>query len=143
MNARGQRASGRQIGRTQAPPTAGRAARTVQEAITTGEAISIGAANLLRNTVLAALSGARDVGVKAGSVAAAAARGSIVAATEIGDGLGRVSERLLNGTFGAAREIGSDLMNLMNAKGAKQPLAKATSGRRRRASDRERTRRSA
>ena len=143
MNARAQRASRRQIGRTQEPPTAGRVAQTVQEAINTGEAISIGAVNFVRNTALAALSGAKDVGVEVGSVAVAAVRGSIVAATEIGGDLGRVSGRALNGTFGAAREIGNDLMNLVNAKGAKRPLAKATNGRRRRTSGRERTGRSA
>jgi hypothetical protein len=143
MNARSQRANRREIGRAQAPPTAARVARTVQEAINTGEAISIGAVNLARNTALAALSAARDVGVKVGSVAVAAVRGSIVAATEIGGDLGRVSGRALNGTFGAAREIGNDLMNLVNAKGAKRSLTKAASGRRRRASDRDHTRRSA
>ena len=132
MNARGQRASRRQIGREQAPPTAGRVARAVQEAINTGEAISVGAVNLVKNTALAAVAGARDVGAEAGSVAVAAVRGSIAAVTEIGGDLGRVSGRVLNGTLGAAREIGNDLMNLVNAGGPKRPLAKATSRRRRR-----------
>jgi hypothetical protein len=143
MNARAKRASRRQIGRAQASPTAGRVTRTVQEAINTGEAISIGAVNLVTNTALAALSGAQDVGAEAGSVAVAAVRGAIVAATEIGGDLGRVSGRVLNGTLGATREIGSDLMNLVNTGGAARPLAKAASRRRRRISDRERTRRSA
>jgi hypothetical protein len=114
MNARAKRASRRQISRAQASPTAGRVTRTMQEAINTGEAISIGAVNLVTNTALAALSGAQDVGAEAGSVAVAALRGAIVAATEIGGDLGRVSGRVLNGTLGAAREIGSDLMNLVN-----------------------------
>jgi hypothetical protein len=39
----------------------------VQEAIDTGEAISVGAVNLVKNTALAAISGARDVGAEAGS----------------------------------------------------------------------------
>jgi hypothetical protein len=95
-----QRAKTREIGRAQAPPTAGRVARTVQEAINTGGAVSIGAVNLVRSTALAALSAARDVGVKVGSIAVAVVRGSIVAATEIGGDLGRVSGRALNGTFG-------------------------------------------
>jgi hypothetical protein len=50
MNARAKRGSRRQIGRAQASPTAGRVTRTVQEAINTGEAISIGAVNLVTNT---------------------------------------------------------------------------------------------
>jgi hypothetical protein len=143
MNARAKRAGRRRIVRAPAPPTAGRVAWTVHEAINTGEAISIGAVSLVRNTALAALSAARDVGVEVGSAAVGAVRGSIVAVTDIGGDLGRVSGRALNGTFGAAREIANDLMNLVSARGVKRSLAKATTGRRRRASDRDHTRRSA
>lgn len=144
MSARGPRASKHQIGRKHGPHTTGVVARTVQEAIDTGEAISVGAVNLVKHTALAALSGAREIGVEAGSVAVAAVRGSITAAEEIGDELGRVSGPVLNKTFGAAREIGSDLMNLVSARGAKRPLARATGRRRGRTSERERrTRRSA
>jgi hypothetical protein len=134
-----QRASRQPIGREQAPPTVGAVARTVQEAIDTGEAISVGAVNLVTNTALAAISGARDVGAEAGSAAVAAVRGSIAAAREIGGDLGRISGRVLSGTFGAAREIGNDLMDLVTTGGAKRPLAKATSRRRSRTSERERT----
>ena len=133
------RAGRRAIGREQAAPTVGTVARTVQEAIDTGEAISVGAVNLVKNTALAAISGARDVGAEAGSVAVAAVRGSIAAAMEIGGDLGRISGRVLTGTFGAAREVGNDLMDLVTAGGAKRPLAKATSRRRSRTSERERT----
>lgn len=147
MNARRHgplRSSRYPAGREQAPPTGGAVARTVQEAIDTGEAISVGAVNLVKNTALAAISGARDVGAEAGSAAVAAVRGSIAAAREIGGDLGRIGGRILNGTFGAAREIGNDLMNLVNARGAKRPLAKATGRRPGRTSERERaTRRSA
>jgi hypothetical protein len=136
---RPQRASRHPIGREQAPSTVGTVARTVQGAIDTGEAISVGAVNLVKNTALAAISGARDVGAEAGSAAVAAVRGSIAAAREIGGDLGRVSGRVLSGTFGAAREIGDDLMDLVTAGGAKRPLAKATSRRRSRTSERERT----
>jgi hypothetical protein len=115
MNAQKQRASKHQIGRQQVSRTAGVVARTVQEAIDTGEAISVGAVNVVKHTALAALSGARDVGAEAGSVAVAAVRGSIT----------------------AAGEIGNDLLNLLTQGGEKRPLAKAT--RRRRASARERT----
>ena len=133
------RASRRPIGREQAPPTVGTVARTVQEAIDTGEAISVGAVNLVKDTARAAISGARDVGAEAGSAAVAAVRGSIAAAREIGSDLGRLSGRVLNGTFDAAREIGQDLMDLVTAGGAKRPLAKAPSRRRNRTSERERT----
>jgi hypothetical protein len=123
---------------------AGTMAQTVQEALATGEAISVGAVNLVKNTARAAISGARDVGAEAGSAAVAAVRGSIAAAREIGSDLGRISGLVLNGTFGAAREIGNDLMDLVTAGGAKRPLAKATSRRRSPTSKRERaTRRSA
>jgi hypothetical protein len=134
-----QRASRRPISRQQAPPTVGTVARTVQEAIDTGEAISVGAVNLVKNTALAAISGARDVGAEAGSAAVAAVRGSIAAAMAIGGDLGRISGRVLTGTFGAAREVGNDLMDLVTAGSAKRPLAKATSRRRSRTSERERT----
>ena len=134
-----QRTSRRAIGRKQAPPTVGTVVRTVQEAIDTGEAISVGAVNLVKNTALAAISGARDIGAEAGSAAVAAVRGSIAAAIEIGGDLGRISERVLTGTFGAAREVGNDLMDLVTAGGAKRPLARATSRRRSRTNERERT----
>ena len=137
------RASRRPVGRRQARSTVGTVARTVQEAIDTGEAISVGAVNLVTDTALAAIVGARDVGAEAGSAAVAAVRGSIVAAREIGGDLGRFGGRVLNGTFDAAREIGKDLMDL-GAGGAKRPLAKATSQRRSRTSEGPRsTRRSA
>jgi hypothetical protein len=137
------RASGRPISREQARPTVGTVARTLQEAIDTSEAISVGAVNLVKDTARAAISGARDVGAEAGSAAVAVVRGSIAAAREIGGDLGRLSGRVLNGTFDAAREIGKDLMHL-GAGGAKRPLAKATSQRRSRTSERQRsTRRSA
>jgi len=132
------RASGRPINREQPRPTVGTVARTLQEAIDTGEAISVGAVNLVKDTARAAISGARDVGAEAGSAAVAAVRGSIAAAREIGGDLGRLSGRVLNGTFDAAWEIGKDLMDL-GAGGAKRPLAKATSQRRSRASERGRT----
>jgi hypothetical protein len=132
-------ASRRSTGREQAPPSVGTVARTVQEAIDTGEAISVGAMNLLKNTARAAISGARDVGAEAGSAAVAAVRGSLAAAREIGGDLGRISGLVLNGTFGAAREIGNDLIDLVTAGGAKRPLAKATSRRRSRTSERGRT----
>jgi len=136
------RASGRLIGRQQPRPTVGTVARTLQEAIDTGEAISVGAVNLVKDTARAAISGARDVGAEAGSAAVAAVRGSIAAAREIGGDLGRLSGRVLNGTFDAAWEIGKDLMEL--GAGAKRPLAKATSQRRSGTSKRQRsTRRSA
>ena len=137
------RASGRLIGRERPRPPVGTVARTLQEAIDTGEAISVGAVNLVTDMARAAVSGARDVGAEAGSAAVAAVRGSIAAAREIAGDLGRLSGRVLNGTVDAAWEIGKDLMEL-GARGAKRPLAKATSQRRSRASERQRsTRRSA
>ena len=61
------RAGRRPIGRGQARPTVGTVARTLQEAIDTGEAISVGAVNLVKDTTRAAVSGVRDVGAEAGS----------------------------------------------------------------------------
>ncbi len=138
------RAGRRAIGRKQAAPTVGTVARTVQEAIDTGEAISAGAVNLVKNIARAAISGARDVGAEAGSAAIAAVRGSIAAAREIGGDLGRISGPVRNGTFDAAREVGNSLMDLLTAGGAKRPPVKATSRRRSDTSERQRsTRRSA
>jgi hypothetical protein len=139
----GPKPSRRPIGRKQRRPTVGSVARTIQAAIDTGEAISVGAVNLVKDTARATISAAQDVGAEAGSAAVAAVRGSIAAAREIGSDLGHLSGRVLNGTFEAAREIGKDLMHL-GAGGAKRPLAKATSQRRSRTSERQRsTRRSA
>src|SRR4029453_7155695 len=132
-------ASRRPIGRTQAPPTVGTVARTVQEAIDTGEAISVGAVNLVKNTALAAISGARDVGAEAGSAAVAAVRGSIAAAMEIGGDLGRISGRGVPGAFGARRGVGNNLMDPVTGGGAKRPLEKETSRRRSSPSEGERT----
>ena len=123
------RANRRPIGREQARPTVGTVARTLQEAIDSGEAISVGAVNLVKDTARAAISGARDVGAEAGSAAVATVRGSIAVAREIAGDLSRLSGRILNGTFDAAWEIGKDLMDLGGG-GAKRPLAKATSQRR-------------
>jgi hypothetical protein len=134
-----QLASRRSIGRQQAPPPVGTVARTVQEAIDTGEAISVGAVNLVKNTARAAISGARDVGAEAGSAAVAAVRGSIAAARELGGDLGRISRLVLNETFGAARAIANDPMDLVTADGTKRPLAKAASRRRRHTRERART----
>jgi len=134
-----QLASRRSIGRQQAPPPVGTVARTVQEAIDTGEAISVGAVNLVKNTARAAISGARDVGAEAGSAAVAAVRGSIAAARELGGDLGRISRLVLNVTFGAARAIANDPMDLVTADGTKRPLAKAASRRRRNTRERART----
>jgi hypothetical protein len=134
-----QRAGRRAIGREQAAPTIGTVARTVQEAIDTGEAISVGAVNLVKNTARAAISGARAVGAEAASAAVGAVRGSIAAARAIGGDLGRIGGPVLNGTFGAAREIGNGLMDLLTAGGAKRPPAKATSRHRTRTSERGRT----
>ena len=132
------RASRRPIGRKQGRPTVGSMARTIQEVIDTGGAISVGAVNLVKDTARTAISAAQDVGAEAGFAAVAAVRGSIVAAREIGSDLGRLSGRVLSGTFEAALEVGKDLMDL-GAGGAKRPLAKATSQRRSRASERGRT----
>ena len=133
------RAGRRAIGREQAAPTVGTVARTVQEAIDTGEAISVSAVNLVKNTARAAISGARDVGAEAGSAAVAAVRGSIAAAKEIGGDLGRISRLILNETFGAARAIANDPIDLVTADGTKRPLAKAASRRRRHTRERART----
>jgi hypothetical protein len=136
---RRQLASRRSIDRHQAPPPVGTVARTVQEAIDTAEAISVGAVNLVRNTVRAAISGARDVGAEAGSAAVAVVRRSLAAAREIGGDLGRISWLVLNGTRGAAPRDWKRSDDLVTAAGAKRPLAKATSRRRRHTSERKRT----
>ena len=58
-----------------------RVARTVQNAMSVGEIVSVGVVNLVRSTLVTALAGARDVGAELGTAATSAVRGSIRAAT--------------------------------------------------------------
>ena len=60
------RASGRLIGRELPRPTVGTVARTLQEAIDTGEAISVGAVNLVKDTAPLRSLGLGTLGQKRG-----------------------------------------------------------------------------
>ena len=59
--------------------------------------VATGVVNLVRDTVVTALDGARDVGAEVGSVAVSAVRGSIRAAGEIGGGVGRLATNAAEG----------------------------------------------
>ena len=65
--------------------------------------------NLVKNTLVTAISGARDVGGEMGTAAISAVRGSIRAASEIGADLGAVARYSIMGTIEAAEQIGSEL----------------------------------
>jgi hypothetical protein len=81
----------------------------VRTAISSGEIISVGVLNLVKNTLIAALGGARDVGGELGSTAITVVRGSIKAAHAIGGDLGTVVKHAIKGTIEAAEEIGGEL----------------------------------
>jgi len=83
--------------------------RAIQQAINSAEIIATGVVNLVRDTLVIALSGVRDVGAEIGSAAVAAVRGSIRAVQEIGGDLGGVAKQAIKGTVQAAEEIGGDL----------------------------------
>src|SRR5262245_38894661 len=80
-------------------PDSQRLARTVQQAITVSEIVSVGVLNLVRSTLVTALSGARDVGGELGGAATTAVRGSIRAAAEVGGDLGTVAKQAIKGTI--------------------------------------------
>src|SRR5262249_54403614 len=90
------------------PGESQRVSRVVREAITVGEIVSVGVVNLVRNTLVTALAGARDVGAEVGTAATAAVRGSIKAAAEIGGDLGTVAKQAVKGTVQAGGAIGGD-----------------------------------
>src|SRR5262245_7807331 len=90
------------------PASAGQGQRTIAVAITSGETFSTGILTVVRNTLVAAMNGARDVGAAIGMVGVAAVRGSIRAAYDIGGDLGLVTKSSMKGTLHAADQIGSD-----------------------------------
>jgi len=90
-------------------PESQRLARAVQQAITISEIVSVGVLNLVRSTLVTALSGARDVGGELGGAATTAVRGSIRAAAEVGGDLGAVAKQAIKGTIHATQDIGGDL----------------------------------
>jgi hypothetical protein len=77
--------------------------RTAARANATG--VATGVVNLVRDTVVTALNGARDVGAEVGAVAVSAVRGSIRAAEEIGGDVGRLATNAAEGTIDAADRI--------------------------------------
>ena len=70
-----------------------RADRAIGRAINGAEIIATGVVNLVRNTLVTTLSGARDVGGEVVGAAVIAVRGSIRAVEEIGGDLGNVASR--------------------------------------------------
>src|SRR5262247_2966228 len=83
--------------------------QAIQRAVTGGGTVSVGLVNLVKNTLVTAISGARDVGGEMGTAAVAAVRGSIRAASEIGADLGAVARYSIMGTIEAAEQIGGEL----------------------------------
>jgi hypothetical protein len=90
-------------------PESQRVARTVQQAISIGEVVSVGVLNLVRSTLVTAVAGARDVSGELGVAATAAVRASIRAAGEVGGDLGLIAKQAIKGTIEATQEIGGDV----------------------------------
>ena len=103
---------------------AGGVQRAIYTAISSGELVSVGILNLVRNTLVTALAGARDVGSEVGEAAVSAVRGSIRAAETIGADLGSVAKHAIRGTIEAAEEIGGELGGV--ARSATRSAVKAT-----------------
>ena len=78
--------NGRTAGRRRQGPQPG--PRAVQSAITSSEIIAVGVLNLVRTTIVTALSGVQDVGAEIGAAAVAAVRGPIQRRHSIGADLG-------------------------------------------------------
>src|SRR5262245_58348922 len=83
--------------------------QAIQRAVSGGGTVSVGLVNLVMNTLVTAISGARDVGGEMGTAAVAAVRGSIRAASEIGADLGAVARYSIMGTIEGAGQIGGEL----------------------------------
>lgn len=97
---------------------------TIRRAISSGGIVSVGVLNLVKNTLIAVLSGARDVGGEMAAAAVTAARGAIRAASEIGADLGSVAKHVIMGTIEAAEEMGGELGDA--AKSATRGAVRAT-----------------
>src|SRR5262245_39635994 len=89
--------------------TPSRVEAVIQTAISSGEIVSIGVLNLVRSTLVAVLSGAREVGAEIAIAGVAAVRGAIRAAADIGGDVGLVAKQAVRGSIQAADEIGGDL----------------------------------
>src|SRR3989442_10870585 len=82
--------------------------QAIQKAVSGSGTVSVGLVNLVKNTLVTAISGARDVGGEMGTAAVAAVRGAIRAASEIGADLGAVARYSIMGTIEAAEQIGGE-----------------------------------
>src|SRR5262245_4247870 len=85
-----------------------RADRAIGRTINAAEIIATGVINLVRNTLVTTLSGARDVSGEVVGAAVIAVRGSIRAVEEIGGDLGNVDEDAIKGTLTEVRDMGGE-----------------------------------
>ena len=104
--------------------SAGGVERAITTALGRGETLTVGVLNIVRNTLVTALAGARDVGGEIGTAAVSAVRGSIRAAEAIGADLGAVAKHAIQGTMEAAEQIGGELGGV--ARSATRGAVKAT-----------------
>jgi hypothetical protein len=111
--------------RTRRPANPGQVQRTIAVAIVSGATFSAGVVTLVRNTLVAAMSGARGIGAEIGRAGIAAVRGSIRAAYDIGGDLGLVTKGSMKGTLHAADQLGSDIGEM--ARSAARGAVKAAS----------------
>src|SRR5262245_52268979 len=101
--------------RIRQPDKSGQVERAVATAIARGEMVSVGVVHLVKNALVAGLSGVRNVGTDVGVVSVAAVRGSVRAAHELGSDLGMVAKGAIKGSLHAAEEIGGDLAAISHA----------------------------
>src|SRR5262249_31414923 len=83
--------------------------RVVERTLGQSDLIAVGVLSLVRDTIVAALAGAKDVGGELRGAAVAATRGAIKAAYLISGDLGSVAREAVRGTVGAAKQIGGDV----------------------------------
>ena len=83
--------------------------RGLDTAVRSGEVLSVGVVNLVKNTLLTALTGVREVGGELATTGVDAVRGAIRATADIGGDLGAVARHAIRGTIAAAEDIGGQL----------------------------------
>ena len=98
--------------------TAGPVTRAVQDVTGAAEALTVGAVQLTRHTLTAAVETVEDVGGRVGSLAVMTVRGAARAASDIGGDIGDLAKGTVQGSLKAAREIGGQLSDAVQKSAA-------------------------
>jgi hypothetical protein len=86
--------------------------RAVHDVTGAAEALTVGAVQLTRHTLAAAVETVEDVGGRVGSLAVTTVRGAARAASDIGGDLGELARGTVQGSLVATREIGGEVGSL-------------------------------